>query len=74
MRLRVSDPSLVPELAEFLRRAGLTVGQEATDTLRITAQPLSAPGDDAADRARIVGEVRGWLLLHHGARVDFLPV
>lgn len=72
MRLRLNDPSLVPELSEFLRRAGLTVGQEGSDTLWVTVRPLSAPGDDGDDRVQIVGEVRGWLTLHRGARIEFL--
>jgi hypothetical protein len=73
MRLRVNDPALVPELTAFLQRGGLTVGQDG-DTLLVTVfRPLNAPRDDAADRLQILAEVRGWLTLHRGARVDCLP-
>jgi hypothetical protein len=73
MRLRLNDPSLLPELSQFLRRAGLTVGQEGVDTLLVTVfAPLNAPRDEAAERLQIVNEVRGWLTLHRTARVDFL--
>jgi hypothetical protein len=71
MRLRLNDPSLVPELTAFLQRGGLTVSEDG-DTLLVTVfRPLNAPrGDDAADRLQILAEVRSWLTLHRGARVD----
>jgi hypothetical protein len=73
MRLRLNDPAIVPELKAFLERGGLTVGRDG-DTLLVTVfRPLNAPRDDAADRLQILAEVRGWLLLHRGARVDCLP-
>jgi hypothetical protein len=73
MRLRLNDPALVPELTAFLERGGLTVGRDG-DTLLVTVfRPLNAPRDEAADRLQILAEVRGWLLLHRGARVDCLP-
>jgi hypothetical protein len=73
MRLRVNDPALVPELKAFLQRGGLTVGQDG-DTLLVTVfRPLNAPRDAAVDRLQILAEVRGWLTLHRGARVDCLP-
>jgi len=73
MRLRLNDPSLAPELTAFLRRGGLTVGQDG-DTILVTVfRPLNASRDDEAERLQILGEVRGWLTLHRGARVDCLP-
>jgi hypothetical protein len=73
MRLRLNDPSLMPDLTAFLQRGGLTVGQDG-DTLLVTVfRPLNAPRDESADRLQILGEVRGWLSLHRGARVDCLP-
>jgi hypothetical protein len=73
MRLRLNDPSLAPELTAFLERGGLTVGRDG-DTLLVTVfHPLNAPRDEAADRLQILAEVRSWLTLHRGARVDCLP-
>jgi hypothetical protein len=73
MRLRVNDPSLIPELTAFLQRGGLTVGRDGDALLVTVFRPLNAPRDEEADRLQILGEVRGWLTLHRSARVDCLP-
>jgi hypothetical protein len=73
MRVRVNDPSLVPDLVTFLDSGGLMVAQETDDTVNVLVpHALNDPRDQAADRLRIVGELRGWLALHDGARVDLL--
>jgi hypothetical protein len=73
MRVRLNDPSLVPDLLTFLQRNGLMVAQESEDTVSVyVPHALNDPRDQAADRLRIVGELRGWLSSHRGARVDFL--
>jgi hypothetical protein len=73
MRLRVNDPSLVPDLLAFLERGGFMVAQETDDTVNVLVpHALNDPRDHAADRLRIVGELRSWLALHRGARVDLL--
>jgi len=73
MRVRVNDPSLVPDLLAFLDSGGLMVAQETDDTVNVLVpHALNDPRDQAADRLRIVGELRGWLALHHGAQVDLL--
>ena len=73
MRVRLNDPSLVPDLLGFLERGGLMASAEADGTVSVyVPHALNDPRDHAADRLRIVGEVRGWLSFHRGARVDFL--
>jgi hypothetical protein len=73
MRVRLHDPSLVADLLSFLERGGLMATQEGADTVSVfVPHALNDPRDQAADRLRIVGEVRGWLSLHRGARVEFL--
>jgi hypothetical protein len=73
MRVRVNDPSLVPELLTFLQGGGLMVAQETDDTVNVLVpHGLNDPRDQAADRLRIVGELRNWLSLHREARVDLL--
>lgn len=73
MRIRLNDPSLLPDLVNFLDRAGLTVSAETADTIGITVfRPLNEPTDDAADRLQIVGRLREWCALHRGAKVDIL--
>jgi hypothetical protein len=73
MRIRLNDPSLVPDLLSFLQRGGFMVAQEADDTVNVLVpHALNDPRDHAADRLRIVGELRDWLSAHRGARVDLL--
>ena len=73
MRVRLNDPSLLPDLLNFLERGGLMATAEADDTVTVyVPHALNDPRDHAADRLRIVGEVRGWLSAHRGVRVDFL--
>ena len=73
MRVRLNDPSLVPDLLGFLERGGLMATAEADSTVSVyVPHALNDPRDHAADRLRIVSEVRGWLSFHRGARVDFL--
>jgi hypothetical protein len=73
MRVRVNDPSLVPDLLTFLERGGFMVARETNDTVNVLVpHALNDPRDHAADRLRIVGELRSWLSLNRGARVDFL--
>jgi hypothetical protein len=73
MRVRVNDPSLVSDLVTFFERGGFMVAQEADDTVSVLVpHALNDPRDHAADRLRIVGELRDWLALHRGARVDLL--
>ena len=73
MRVRLNDPSLVPDLLSFLERGGLMATAEADDTVTVyVPHALNDPRDHAADRLRIVGEVRGWLSAHRGVRADFI--
>jgi hypothetical protein len=73
MRVRLNDPSLVPDLLTFLESGGLMVAQETEDTVNVLVpHALNDPRDQAADRLRIVGELRGWLAVHDGAQVDLL--
>jgi hypothetical protein len=73
MRVRLNDPSLIPDLLSFLERSGLMASAESDDTVNVyVPHALNDPRDHAADRLRIVGEVRGWLSFHRGARADFL--
>jgi hypothetical protein len=73
MRVRVSDPSLVPDLLAFLQRGGLIVAPEGDDTVNVLVpHALNDVRDHDADRLRIVGELRGWLADHRGARVDLI--
>jgi hypothetical protein len=73
MRVRVNDPSLVPDLLTFLEGGGFMVAQETNDTVNVLVpHALNDPRDQAADRLRIVGELRGWLSLHRGAQVDLI--
>jgi hypothetical protein len=73
MRVRLNDPSLVADLLGFLEGSGLIAAAESDDTISVfVPHALNDPRDHAADRLRIVGELRGWLSLHRGARVDFL--
>jgi hypothetical protein len=71
MRVRVNDPSLVLDLVAFLQGCGLTAAQENEDTVSVLVpHALNDPRDHAADRLRIVGELRDWLSFHRGATVD----
>jgi hypothetical protein len=73
MRVRLNDPSLVPDLLVFLERGGLMATAEDDGTVTVyVPHALNDPRDHAADRLRIVGEVRNWLSGHRGARADFL--
>jgi hypothetical protein len=73
MRVRLNDPSFMPDLLSFLERSGLIANPESDDTVSVfVPHALNDPRDYAADRLRIVGEVRSWLTLHRSARVDFL--
>jgi hypothetical protein len=73
MRVRLNDPSLIPDLLSFLERSGLMATAEGDDTVSVyVPHALNDPRDHAADRLRIVSEVRGWLSFHRGARADFL--
>jgi hypothetical protein len=73
MRVRLNDPTLIPDLLSFLERSGLMASAEGDDTVNVyVPHGLNDPRDHAADRLRIVGEVRGWLSFHRGARADFL--
>jgi hypothetical protein len=73
MRIRLNDPSLVPDLLTFLQRGGFTVAQETDDTVNVLVpHALNDPRDQAADRLRIVGELRDWLSAHRGAQFDLL--
>jgi hypothetical protein len=73
MRVRLNDPSLVPDLLSFLERGGLTTTAEDDGTVSVyVPHALNDPRDHAADRLRIVGEIRSWLSFHRGARADFL--
>jgi hypothetical protein len=73
MRVRVNDPSLVPDLLTFLQHGGFMVAQETDDTVSVLVpHALNDPRDQAADRLRIVGELRDWLSAHRGAQVDLL--
>lgn len=73
MRIRVNDPSLVPDLLTFLQRGGLMAAQETDDTVNVLVpHALNDPRDQAADRLRVVAELRDWLALHRGAQVDLL--
>jgi hypothetical protein len=73
MRVRLNNPSLIPDLLSFLERSGLMATAEADGTVTVyVPHALNDPRDHAADRLRIVGEVRGWLSAHRGARADFL--
>jgi hypothetical protein len=73
MRIRLNDPSLIPDLLTFLERGGLVAAVESDETVSVyVPHALNDPRDHAADRLRIVSEVRGWLSSHRGARADFL--
>jgi hypothetical protein len=73
MRVRVNDPSLVPDLLAFLQRGGLIVAPEGVDTVNVLVpHALNDLPDHDADRLRIVGELRSWLAGHRGAQVDLL--
>lgn len=73
MRLRLNDPSLVPDLVMFFQRGGLTAAQESDDTVNVfVPHALNEQRDREADSARIMGELRDWLSVNRQARVDVL--
>jgi hypothetical protein len=49
------------------------VARENEDTLNVLVpHALNDPRDQAADRLRIVADLRDWLSAHRGAQVDLL--
>jgi hypothetical protein len=68
MRVRISDPSLAPDLAEFFRRNEFLAVQADDDTVDVL--PISTVSE-RSDRLRIHRYAEAWLADHPGVLADF---
>ena len=65
VKIRVSDPALVEDLAEMLRKAQYLVTREGRQTLDVQ---LREPVREDAARLEIDVYLRVWVATHEGAR------
>ena len=69
MRVRISDPSLAPDLAEFFRRNSFLAVREDDDTIDVL--PIK-PAGERPDTLRIRRYAEAWLADHPGVVAEFL--
>ena len=67
--VRISDPSLAPDLVAFFRRNAFLAVEEADGTIDVL--PIRA-GSKESDRVRIGRYVETWLADHPGVLAEFV--
>ncbi|HEV3407217.1 MAG TPA: hypothetical protein VG079_00895 [Gaiellaceae bacterium] len=67
--VRISDPSLTPDLVAFFRRNAFLAVQEAEATIDVL--PIRA-GSEESDRVRIGRYVEAWLADHPGVVAELV--
>ena len=69
MPVRISDPSLTPDLVAFFRRNAFLAVQETDATIDVL--PIRAGSEDS-DRIRIGRYVAAWLVDHPGVIAELV--
>ena len=69
MPVRISDPSLAPNLVEFFRRNAFLAVQETEGTIDVL--PIHARSEES-DRVKIGRYVEAWLADHPGVAAELV--